>query len=458
MNSTANSCVLAFALVVSSARAQQPTSNPSSSCRVHEVSFDGWQAQEVANEWVKLTFVPQLGGRLMQVSFNGHPYLFVNQVYKGKYISPAEAAGRWINYGGDKIWPLPEGNDDEQHWTGASTPLDDGAYAFSILSQNNRCTVRLEGPPDPPTGLQYTREISIGSDSPEIFFHAMTRNITGHSIAWSVQSVSQYDLSDASDPNHYNHDFWAFAPLNPRSSYLNGYHVRDGLANDPSFSVKDGLFRLNWRYLENEVWLDSTAGWIALVDGATLYAIVEKTRYIEGADYPDKASVIFYKNGPTVQLNAQGMPHLTSKNLKETPYYMEAELNSPMAVLRPGETYAMDTYWYPSRMNPDLKTVTDAGLVGRPLVAKNSAGKLELSGSFGVFFPGALKAYLYDEGGAESEEVSLQSVQPQDPVQLSQTITTTKKVARVSVHLIDSSGLDRGTLGEAFVTGRDEGR
>ena len=53
----------------------------------------------------------------MQVSFNGHPYLFVNQVYKGKYISPAEAAGRWINYGGDKIWPLPEGNDDEQHWT-----------------------------------------------------------------------------------------------------------------------------------------------------------------------------------------------------------------------------------------------------------------------------------------------------------------------------------------------------
>jgi hypothetical protein len=458
MKLTAVSCILAFALVVSSASAQQSTPTPSSSCQIHAVVFDGWQAQEVANEWVKLTFVPQLGGRLMQVSFNGHSYLFVNQVYKGKYISPADAAGRWINYGGDKIWPLPEGNDDEQHWTGASTPLDDGAYAFSILSQNNRCTVRLEGPPDPPTGLQYTREISIGSDSPEIFFHAITRNITGHSIAWSVQSVSQYDLSDASDPNQYNHDFWAFAPLNPRSSYLNGYHVRDGLANDPSFSGKDGLFRLNWRYLENEVWLDSTAGWIALVDGATHYAMVEKTRYIEGADYPEKASVIFYKSGPTVQLNAQGMPYLTSKTLKETPYYMEAELNSPMAVLIPGETYAMDTYWFPSRMSPDLKTVTDAGLVGRSLVAKNSAGKLELSGSFGVFFPGALKAYLYDEGGAETGEVSLQSVQPQDPVQLSQTITTTKSVARVSVHLIDSSGLDRGALGEVFVTGRDEGR
>jgi hypothetical protein len=458
MNLTTVGYFVAFALVVCSVNAQQSTRTPPSSCQIHAVLFEGWQAQEVANEWVKLTFVPQLGGRLMQVSFNGHPYLFVNQVYKGKYISPAEAAGRWINYGGDKIWPLPEGNDDEQHWTGASTPLDDGAYTFSILSQDNRCAVRLAGPPDPPTGLQYTREISIDSDSPEIFFHATTKNITGHSIAWSVQSVSQYDLSEASDPNQYNHDFWAFAPLNPRSSYLNGYHVRDGLANDPSFSVRDGLFRLNWRYLENEVWLDSTAGWIALVDGATHYAMVEKTRYIEGANYPDKASVIFYKNGPTVQLDAHGMPYLKTRNLKETPYYMEAELNSPVAVLTPGETYAMDTCWFPSRMSPDLKTVTEAGLVGRPLAAKNGAGKLELSGSFGVFFPGALKAYLYDGNGAETQEVSLQSVRPQDPVQLSQTITATNNVARVSVHLIDSSGLDRGALGEVSVTGRDEGR
>jgi hypothetical protein len=451
-------CFITLALVVSTATAQESTSASASSCRIHPVAFDGWQAQEVANDWVRLTFVPQLGGRLMQISFNGHPYLFVNHVYKGKYISPAEAAGRWINYGGDKIWPLPEGNDDEQHWTGASTPLDDGAYSFSILSQNRRCSVRLEGPPDPPTGLQYTREISIGSDSPEISFHAITKNITGHSIAWSVQSVSQYDLSDPADSKQYNHDFWAFAPLNPRSSYLNGYHVRDGLATDPSFSVKGGLFRLNWKYLENEVWLDSTAGWIALVDGATRYAMVERIKHIEGADYPDKATIIFYKNGPTVQLNAQGMPHLTSTNLDETPYYMEAELNSPIAILEPGETYAMDTNWFPSRMSPDLTTVTDAGLVGQPLAAKSNAGKLELSGSFGVFFPGVLKAYLYDQGGAEAGEVSLQSVRPQDPVDLSQTIAVAKEVARVSVHLIDSAGVDRGALGEVFVTGREQGR
>jgi hypothetical protein len=421
-------------------------------CEVHPVAFEGWQAQQVSNEWLQLTFVPQLGGRLMQVSFNGHPYLFINPVYKGKYISPEEAAGRWINYGGDKIWPLPEGNDNEQQWQGASTPLDDGAYAFSVVSQGQRCTVRLEGPPDPPTGLQYTREISIGSDSPQIFFHANTKNFTGHSITWSVQSVSQYNLADAKDPTQYNHEFRAFTPLNPNSAYLLGYHARDGLANDPAYRVKGGLFELNWKYLESEVWLDSTAGWIAIVDGATRYAMVEKTRHVDGGDYPGKASIIFYKNGPTLELNEQGMPYLTSTNLDRTPYYMEAEMNSPMAVLGPGESYTFDTTWFPSRLSGDFTTVTDAGLVGKSLAARRSGDKIELSGSFGVFFPGELKAFLYNEGGLGTDQVSLTAVRPQEPVDLHQAIPAGKNIARVSIHLIDSSGVDRGALGEVFVT------
>ena len=32
----------------------------------------------ISNRWVQLTVVPQNGGRLMQVVFAGHSYLFVN--------------------------------------------------------------------------------------------------------------------------------------------------------------------------------------------------------------------------------------------------------------------------------------------------------------------------------------------------------------------------------------------
>ncbi len=388
----------------------------------------------------------------MQVSFNGHAYLFVNPKYKGKNISPADAAGRLIYYGGDRIWPLPEGNHDEQHWAVASTPLDDDPYTFTILSENALCAVRLVGPPDPTTGLLYMREISLGSNSPEIFFHALMKNVTAHSVTWSVQSVSPYSLSGQNDSLQSNYDFWAFTPVNTHSSYLNGFHIRDGLASDPSYSVKDGLFRLHWTRLESEVWVDSIAGWLAVVDGASQYAMVEKTKYIGGSTYPGKATMIFFKNGPMLQIDGQGIPYLASKGLSNPPYFVEAELNSPMVDLAPAETYEMDTTWFPSRMGRDFTAMTDAGLVGQPLTATVAAEGLELSGNFGVFFPGKLVAYLYNDGGRKISEVSVESVNPQDQVELHQSLAAPKGVARVSLHLIDLNGGDRGSLGEAFVT------
>lgn len=439
--------ILAFSIVLAplvSAQTAQP-------CTVRATTFDGFPAEEMANDWVRLDFVPQLGGRLMQVTFNGHAYLFVNPKYKGNYISPEQAAGEWINYGGDKIWPLPEGNEDEQHWGGASTPLDDGAYSFKVISQGERCTVRLDGPPDPPTGLQYSREISIGMDSPEIDFHAITKNCTGHAINWSVQSVSQYDLSDANAPDGWNHNFWAFTPVDPGSPYLLGYHVRDGLANDRSYHVKGGTFRLNWRYLEGEVWVDSRPQWVALVNGVTNYAMIEKGTHIDNASYPGKATVIFYKNGPTVELNARGMPFVTPFDRTETPYYMEAELNSPMAEMGPSQTYTMDTRWFPCRMGPELQDVTDAGVIGKPLTAMRDGGNVELSGRFGVFFPGMLEAYLYDRSGNEKGRVPVQPASPRDLIDLNHAVVAPDNVVRISLHLVDAKNVDRGALGETIL-------
>jgi hypothetical protein len=51
----------------------------------------------------------------------------------------------------------PEGRDEEQHWPGpVSDVLDDGEYKLSIVEQGQTCTVRLEGPADTRTGLQYS--------------------------------------------------------------------------------------------------------------------------------------------------------------------------------------------------------------------------------------------------------------------------------------------------------------
>ncbi len=142
-------------------------------CRVAPVNYKGWQAQQVSNAWITLIFVPQIGGRLMQVTFDGHPYLFVNERYAGKQLPPSNT--QWFNYGGDKLWVLPEGNEDEQHWVGNSDVLDDSPFEFQVRSQGPHCEVVLTGPADPQTGLQFTRTVSLDADSTNIKFHASNK-------------------------------------------------------------------------------------------------------------------------------------------------------------------------------------------------------------------------------------------------------------------------------------------
>ncbi len=430
----------------------------SPACRVESRNFEGWHAQEMSNQWVKLTIVPQLGGRVMQVTFAGHPYLFINPKYKGQYILPdSEAAkGRWINYGGDKIWPMPEGRQDEEHWAGpVSDALDDGDYSFKILSQDSTCIIRLDGPPDAKTGLQYSREVSISGKSPQISFHAIMKNIAIHPIRWSVQSVTQYDTADTGSTGGFNREFWAFTPANQRSAYLNQYYVRSGLADDPSFSVKNDLFTLHWLNLQNEVWVDSPGGWLAVVDGSARFAMVERFHYFEGAEYPGKATVIFYKNGPSLALDEKGMPYVTSSSPEDTPHYMEAEINSPMVRLQPGETYALDTNWFPTRAGKEFKTVTNAGVVGSPLVASSTNGGIVLSGIFGVFVPGKLEAQLFDNHGDLITKIPLQAVSPSGIVELKMEVKAPAQTLRISLHLLDQDGRDQGALGEARVSAED---
>jgi len=407
----------------------------------------------MANRWVTLIIVPKLGGRLMQVTFGSHDYLFVNPLYLGQYFPPSQGAaeGKWFNYGGDKIWPLPEGTGEEQ-WPVGSDALDDGIYQLTpVQATGKTCTVRLEGPPDERTGLQYSREISIDTGSPKISFRAVMTNITGHPIRWAMQSVTQYNTADPSDLTNYNRDFWAFTPANPASVFNRQFDAHAGPIDHPSYSVRNNLFTLHWKYLEGEVGVDSTAGWVAVVDGLSSFAMLERFRFFPGADYPERASVIFYIDGPSLRLDSKGMPEISRAKLEDAPYYMEAELNSPLVTLAPGESYAFDSEWLPTRMTPHLVEVTDAGAIGRELAAVPGVGGLRLTGFFGVFYTGRLLARLYDARGVALKTLEVTKADPLEAVSLDTTISAPPETDMVSLHLLDERGLDRGSLGEVKV-------
>jgi hypothetical protein len=425
-------------------------------CRIDNTEYAGWKAVRMANAWVQLALVPQLGGRLMQVTFNGHDYLFVNPQLKGQEFSPEVSAAqkRWFNYGGDKIWPMPEGNNDEQHWPGAvGEPLDTGAFTAEVVRQDSTCTVRLTGPPDPMIGQQYVREISIGSDSPVISFRAIMKNISGYPQSWSEQSVSQYDTADPQNSSQPNPDLWGFTPVNPHSAYLNSYHVRTGSAAPPGYSVRDGLFAVRASNAGGEVWIDSPGEWLAVVEGSTRYTMVERFRYQPGAEYPGHATVIFFTTGQNRRATAASATAAapSADSARPSIHYMEAELNSPIMKLQPGETYEMATQWFPTRMGSDFKSATYAGVIGQPLSATISSNGMTLAGEFGVFFPGQLELRFYDRGGARLGRANVFEVTPLEIIHLQKTVQAPPETVRVSLHLIDRQGLDRGPLGETAV-------
>jgi hypothetical protein len=77
--------------------------------------------------------------------------------------------------------------------------------------------------------------------------------------------------------------------------------------------------------------------------------------------------------------------------------------------------------------------------------------KIKISGSFGVFFPGRLVAHFYNEHGGVLGALSVADVNPTEPVLLEAEIAAPGKPARLSLHLEDWNGVDRGPLQEIKV-------
>ena len=144
-----------------------------------------------------------------------------------------------------------------------------------------------------------------------------------------------------------------------------------------------------------------------------------------------------------------------SKDPDASPYYLEAEVNNPMCHLRAGESCVLETEWFPTRSGDEFHGASEAGILIHPLTVVSQNGKIALSGSFGVFYSGHLTARLYDEHGRLLAVTPVADVTPNEAVNLNTDIAAPGKCSRVSLHLIDDAGVDRGALQEVQLTAQD---
>jgi len=447
--------IQAFILPLS-ARSMLASPAPSFEAKLESTMFDGWKAYRLSNGIISLYVTPEIGGRAIQLQLGNQSYFFVNKQFEGKILPESQnnLKSGWANYGGDKVWPAPEGWMNDNQWPSIPYYILDGSRFKSEVVKNTpqEVAVRVTSPPDPRSGVQFIRTFHVFAGTTRVQVDQEMRNISLRQIRWGIWHLIQNDASDAHDPSKPNPDLYVYIPLNPHSMFPEGYYHPYGDARNPSYQTIDNghMLRIHYEYRVGKVAADSNAGWYAVVNGEKNACLVESFKHFPGREYPDNASVESWNDGPG-HISRGPFFQTLPDDPKQTPYFLETEVISPYATLDPGQEYEFTVHWAPTRLpNPIVEAVW-VGAISKPFSAEISGNQVTLKGVFGVFVPGTAEAVFYSPMGKELSRQKLQSVDPRQVVRLDKTVPLPADALRVSLRVVDAAGRNRGFLGNVIL-------
>ena len=350
--------------------------------------YRGWKSLMFADNGVELQIVPEIGGRVIQFTFAGKDLFWVNPLLVGKTppTGGLAADGGWLNYGGDKLWPAPQGWDNDAQWPGPPDAVLDGQpYRTELM--DGGAALRLTSRDDPRSGIRFSRTIRPLPGRSSVRFEATMTNVDSKPRRWGIWAHTQLNAAKR-DGSGFNPLMRAFCPLNPRSKFPRGYGVIFGEESNPSFRTdrQRGLVCVDYRYRVGKIGIDSPGGWVATVDGANGAVFVQRFVFEPDKEYPDGASVEFWHNG-VGKLHAYNKDIVLAAKPAENPFVFESELLSPFARLAPGESYTWSYEWFVANIGGDFPVVgcNDAGVIAKPLRATRLSDGWRLTGRFGVF-------------------------------------------------------------------------
>jgi hypothetical protein len=353
-------------------------------------SYNGWKVLATKNQWLKLYIAQQFGGRLLQLEMDGYPFFFVNPNLIG--IEPDSTRlgphGTWLNYGGEKIWPAPQGFDSPNEWPGPPDPiLDGGVYALTTKNSEEGGFI-LTSPFDPYTGLQITREVVLSEVKSEVKIRVTFENKGTIPQSWSVWPVCQLNAPGEITQNKYQ----IVCPLNTESQFENGYKVMHGLANNPQYQSDEfGNLVVDYQYLVGKIGLDANANWVAFINRENGKVFVMRYTYMSDHIYPENTSVHIWIQGRGMFYSRNRVVELENDK-KKNPPYIEMELLSPLQEMQPGDRlhfdYRMQACTVPAIGG--IALVNDFGVISSPLKISGHEGKISVSGKYGVFADGKL--------------------------------------------------------------------
>ena len=429
-----------------------------------QASTKKWKSIDLKNDLIEVQAVPEIGGRIIQYKLGDYGFFWVNDQLADKPIPASRLGpnGEWLNYGGDKLWPAPQGRDNDKQWPGPPDPvLDGGPYTAEVIKENDRpVAILMTSQKDKRSGIQFSRVFKIFDNTTRVSIEAAMKNIDTKPRRWGIWAVTQFDTSNRHGEG-YNKNYWTYCPINPNSMFHKGYNVMLGLASHLSYKPdhENEMMRVHYDYRVGKIGMDSSAGWLATLDATDGFCFIHRFTYESGKPYPDNASVEFWLNGQG-ELVAWGREVIKMpESLKDTPYLLESEVLSPYAALDPGETYTFGYDWYAAKVPVGSAVVacSDLGITCKPLSAKLCNGKLTLVGHFGVFYKGNCHLVFLDENGKEVKKAPHElPVTPLRALVLSQTklakdIDVPENADKLAIYVYDTKGQFLGELAKTKI-------
>ncbi len=408
------------------------------------------------NDIIELQVVPEIGGRVIQYKLGDYSFFWVNKDLVGCQPPPAGVGpkGEWLNYGGDKLWPAPQGWDNDQQWPGPPDAILDGSpYAAQVLTEKDKpAAVQLTSREDKRSGIQFSRLIRTFDGTTRVSVHATMKNIDTKNRRWGIWSHTQFNAGNRYGSG-YNKNYWGYCPLNPNSMFVDGYNVMFGLPDNPSYKpdAENKMMQVHYQRKLGKIGLDSKAGWIATVDATDGYVFVQQFNYEPGREYPDNATVEFWMNG-LGEFVAWGKVNKMPEDPQKNPYVFESEMISPYADLKPGEISSFHYDWFAAKIGSNVPVLDcgKAGVTCELLSAKLHDGKLLLNGRCGVFYKGYILLLFTDQNNRTIKEVLTgQPVGPLEPVVFSQMPKLTEGID-IPENAVDIVVFVCSAKGEAF--------
>jgi hypothetical protein len=284
-----------------------------------------------------------------------------------------------------------------------------------------------------------------------VAFEVTMKNIDTKPRRWGIWSHTQLDGAKA-DRSSFNPLLQAWCPINPKSKFPRGYQVMFGEQDNPSFEAdkERGLVHVRYQYKVGKIGIDSPAGWSATVNGENGAVFVQRFVFEMDKPYPDKSSVEFWLNG-TGKIHAYNKDIVMPDNTVENPYMFESEILSPFTALQPGQSYSWSYDWYATQIGGDYPVLdcSEIGVTAEPLRAKREGRQTHLTGRFGVFAPGTVRAEFFDAKGKLRTSHDLLKASPLEPLVISTDLETPKSATSIKLLWIGADEKTKGPFAQA---------